>query len=100
MFAFGLVVATFTNWLTSLLPDSADDIFSNEARRFGAFLNAVIAFVIVAAVIYFFVVVPYMAAKEQYFPSPEPGIPEDVQLLQEIRDLLAAQSGRSTPPSA
>ena len=98
--AFGLVVATFTNWLTSLLPDSADDIFSNEANSFGAFLNAVIAFVIVAAVVYFFVVVPYMAAKEKYFPSPEPGIPEDVKLLQEIRDLLAAQSGRSTPPSA
>jgi large conductance mechanosensitive channel len=96
--AFGLVVATFTNWLTSLLPDSADDIFSNEANSFGAFLNAVIAFVILAAVVYFLVILPYTAAKEKYFPSEEPGTPEDVKLLQEIRDLLAAQSGSVPPP--
>ena len=96
--AFAAVVATFTNWLTSLLPDSADDIFSNVPNSFGAFLNAVVAFVILAAVVYFFVVVPYTAAKEKYFPSPEPGTPEDIKLLQEIRDLLAAQS-TTTPPS-
>ena len=45
---------------------------------------------ILAAVVYFFVVVPYTKAKERYFPSPEPGTPEDIVLLQEIRDLLAA----------
>ena len=45
---------------------------------------------ILAAVVYFFVVVPYTKAKERYFPSPEPGTPADIQLLQEIRDLLAA----------
>ena len=33
---------------------------------------------------------PYTKAKERYFPSPEPGTPEDIKLLQEIRDLLAA----------
>ena len=38
-------------------------------------MNAVIAFVILAAVVYFFVVVPYTAAKEKFFPSPEPGTP-------------------------
>ena len=98
--AFGAVVTTFTGWLTSLMPDSADDVFSNVPNSFGAFLNAVVAFVILAAVVYFFVVVPYVAAKEKFFPSPEPGTPEDVKLLQEIRDLLAAQSGRPAPPSA
>ena len=98
--AFGLVVATFTNWLTSLLPDSADDIFSNEPNSFGAFLNAVVAFLILAAVVYFFIVKPYTVAKEKYFPSPEPGTPEDVLLLQEIRDLLAAQQGGTTPPTS
>ncbi len=96
--AFGAVVTTFTNWLTSLLPDSADDVFSNVPNSFGAFLNAVISFVILAAVVYFLVVVPYTTAKEKYFPSPEPGTPEDIKLLQEIRDLLAAQSG-TAPPS-
>jgi large conductance mechanosensitive channel len=65
----------------------------------GAWLTAVISFVILAAVVYFVIVVPYTEAKERYFPSPEPGTPEDVRLLQEIRDLLAAQSG-SAPPTA
>ena len=53
------------------------------------------SFVILAAVVYFLIVKPYTAAKERYFPSPEPGTPEDVKLLQEIRDLLAAQRGGS-----
>ena len=87
--AFGTVVTTFTNWLTSLLPESADDVFSNAKNSFGAFVNAVVAFAILAAVVYFFVVVPYTKAKERYFPSEEPGTPEDIKLLQEIRDLLA-----------
>jgi len=63
----------------------------------GVWLTAVVSFLIIAAVVYFFIVVPYTTAKERYFPSPEPGTPEDVKLLQEIRDLLAAQQGRSTP---
>lgn len=65
---------------------------------FGAWVTAVISFLIIAAVVYFLIVKPYTMAKEKYFPSPEPGTPEDVKLLQEIRDLLAAQQGR-TPPT-
>jgi large conductance mechanosensitive channel len=57
----------------------------------GAWLTAVISFLIIAAVVYFFIVMPYTKAKERFFPSPEPGTPEDVVLLQEIRDLLAAR---------
>lgn len=86
--SFAAVVTAFTNWLTSLLPASADNVFS-KTEPFGAFMNAVIAFVLLAAIVYFLVVVPYTAAKEKFFPSPEPGTPEDIQLLQEIRDLLA-----------
>ena len=72
--------------------------FSNYAPHgigVGAWITAVIAFLIMAAVVYFAIVLPYTRAKERYFPSPEPGTPEDVKLLQEIRDLLAAQ--RSDP---
>jgi large conductance mechanosensitive channel len=64
----------------------------------GAWITAVISFVIMAAVVYFLIVKPYTIAKEKYFPSPEPGTPEDVKLLQEIRDLLAARGG--TTPTA
>ncbi|CAB4731546.1 large-conductance mechanosensitive channel protein MscL [Nocardioides ginkgobilobae] len=92
--AFGLVVTTFTNWLTAQLPSSVDDIFSNEANSFGAFMNAVISFVILAAVVYFLIVMPYTKAKEKYFPSAPPGTPEDTLLLREIRDALrAGQAG-------
>lgn len=67
--------------------------FSNYAPHgvhIGAWITAVISFVIMAAVVYFLVVTPYTKAKERYFPSPQPGTPEDIKLLQEIRDLLAA----------
>ena len=62
-----------------------------------------IAFVVLAAIVYFGIVVPYTKAKERFFPSPEPGTPEDVKLLQEIRDLLVAQqdggTATITPPA-
>ncbi len=35
---------------------------------------------------------PYMTAQEKYFPKEEPGTPDDIALLQEIRDLLASQN--------
>ena len=60
----------------------------------GAWITAVISFVILATVVYFFIVMPYTKAKERFFPSPQPGTPEDVKLLQEIRDLLATQQGK------
>ena len=88
--SFAQVVTTFTNWLTSLMPDSASDVFSNEENSFGAFLNAVISFLILAAVVYFFVVLPYQKAKERFFPEEAAG-PTDTELLTEIRDLLASR---------
>ncbi|KRF12919.1 large conductance mechanosensitive channel protein MscL [Nocardioides sp. Soil796] len=89
--AFADVVSTFTNWLTSLLPESAEDVFSNELNSFGAFLNAVIAFIIMGAVVYFFVVVPYTKAKERFFPGEAAG-PSEVDLLTQIRDQLATKA--------
>lgn len=65
----------------------------------GLWLTAVISFLILAAVVYFFIVTPYTKAKERYFPSAPPGTPEDIKLLQEIRDLLATQQGRTTSTS-
>jgi large conductance mechanosensitive channel len=58
----------------------------------GAFITALIAFVIMAAVVYFFVVVPYTKAKERFFPTPPSAEGETTEsLLAEIRDLLAAR---------
>ena len=91
--AFAAVVAAFVAWLTSLMPDSASEVFSN-AEPFGAFLNAVISFLLIAVVVYYFVVLPYTKAKDRFFPAEESGTPADVALLEEIRDLLAAQGNR------
>jgi large conductance mechanosensitive channel len=88
--AFGAVVTAFTAWLTSNLPGADETFKGTQLGDFGFFMNALIAFLILAAVVYFLVVLPYTKAKERYFPSPEPGTPEDIRLLQEIRDLLAA----------
>jgi large conductance mechanosensitive channel len=92
--AFAAVVTAFVAWLTSLMPDSADEVFS-KTEPFGAFLNAVIAFLLLAAVVYFFIVLPYTKAKERFFPAEEAGTPPEVSLLEEIRDLLAAQGNRT-----
>jgi large conductance mechanosensitive channel len=55
----------------------------------GAWLTALISFLIIAAVVYFLIVKPYTAAKERYFPAEQEGTPADVAVLEEIRDLLA-----------
>ena len=91
--AFAAVVTTFTAWLTGLMPESASTYFSTEEQSFGAFLNAVISFLIMAAVVYFFIVMPYTKAKERFFPSKPEGTPADIALLEEIRDLLSARGG-------
>ncbi len=89
--SFGAVVTTFTQWLTGLMPESASEYFSTKEQSFGAFLNAVVAFLILAAVVYFFVVVPYTKARERFFPAEASG-PTEVQLLTEIRDSLATKA--------
>ncbi|MGQ0632091.1 MAG: large conductance mechanosensitive channel protein MscL [Sporichthyaceae bacterium] len=69
--------------------------------EFGMFLNAVITFVITAAVVYFLVVIPMkkVTARMKRVSDTEsaaPQIPADVALLTEIRDLLANQGNAKT----
>ncbi len=65
--AFGKVVDAFTKWLTSYIP-GVKNVF-DEKTLGGQFLNALLTFLILAAVVYFFVVVPYTKAKEKFFPT-------------------------------
>lgn len=70
-------------------------IESNEKTLidFGAIITAVINFAIVAAVVYFILVLPMNKIKERRERGKEagPSEPTDTELLKEIRDLLAAQ---------
>lgn len=94
--AFGAVVAAFTAWLTGKLSGDSSVFEGAKLGDLGFFINALISFVVLAAVVYFLVVLPYTKAKERFFPSPEPGTPEDIKLLQEIRDLLASGGAATT----
>ncbi len=62
---------------------------------YGAFVNEVVAFVLVALALFLFVVKPYQAVqarKQAEEPAEEPAAdPEDVVLLRQIRDALVTR---------
>ncbi|HVG68045.1 MAG TPA: large conductance mechanosensitive channel protein MscL [Gaiellales bacterium] len=102
--AFGLVVQAFVaDIITPIIaaifgkPDFSSLTFTinGSVFRYGDFLNALIAFVTVAAAIFFFVVKPMnvLAARRAagQEPEAEPAPTVDQQLLTEIRDLLKAR---------
>jgi large conductance mechanosensitive channel len=69
----------------------------------GAFVSAVVTFLITAATVYFLVVAPMnaLAARRKRGAEPEPKTPaEEVLLLQQIRDLLVEQQRQNAggPP--
>jgi large conductance mechanosensitive channel len=97
--AFATVVTATVAVIMDLIGKAGDSPNFSDYHpggvHLGAWLTALISFVILAAVVYFFIVMPYTKAKERWFPATdEPGTPEDVALLTEIRDLLAARQGQ------
>ena len=63
----------------------------------GQFINDFVAFLIIAAAVYFLVVLPYNKFNER-FGKAEELAPTDIELLTEIRDLLAGPD-RGTGPT-
>jgi large conductance mechanosensitive channel len=104
--AFGAVVAAFsTDFIGGIIgaiggtPDFGDAGVTVNGSKivYGSTINALINFVIVAAVVYFAVVVPMqaMAARRAKEADAETPVPSDeAKLLTEIRDLLA-ERGRA-----
>ncbi|MGZ4486614.1 MAG: MscL family protein [Nocardioides sp.] len=100
-FIMGGAFATVVTATVALIMDLIGKVggspdFSNYTPggiHLGAWITAVIAFLILAAVVYFLVVKPYTVAKERYFPAEPAGTPADVAILIEIRDLLASAPG-------
>ena len=77
----------------SIRSDNPDATFVD----IGAIITAILNFLIVAAIVYFVVVVPVQRLMVRRKTGEEPeavATPEDIALLQEIRDLLAAQRPR------
>jgi large conductance mechanosensitive channel len=93
--AFGTVVTSFVKDLVTPLiaaiggkPDFAGLNFTvnNSKFLYGDFINAAISFVIVAAVIYFFVVIPFTAlvARSHKEPPADPTTKKCPECLSEI----------------
>jgi large conductance mechanosensitive channel len=101
--AFTAVVGQFTaSFLQPLIGlvgggglDGGTFTVDGQVFDWAAFLNAVITFILTAAVVYFVVVLPMKALIERRKRGEEPGPaePTQVELLVEIRDLLRAQQG-------
>jgi len=100
--AFASVVTAAVDVIMDLLgraggrPDFSE--YEPQGVSIGAFLTALVAFLLLSAVVYFAIVTPYARARERLGrdKAEEPAIvTEDVTLLTEIRDLLAT---RNTQP--
>lgn len=97
--AFATVVTAFVTIVMDLIgkaggtPDFSN--YTPGGVHVGAFITALVAFLILAAVVYFGVVLPYTKAREKYFPAEEAGPAEEIQLLTEIRDALAQRGGQA-----
>ena len=106
--AFGSIVTAFTQ---RILQPLINAITPPESPGFGiqivpgkestyidvaSLITATLNFVIVAAVVYFLIVLPLNSLKERRKRGEEagPAEPTDVELLIEIRDLLRAQHER------
>jgi large conductance mechanosensitive channel len=70
--------------------------------QWSAFVNAVIAFLLAAATVYFLIILPMnkLAERRKRGEAPEPEAPSDeVRLLTEIRDALVQQRTQQPPPA-
>ena len=98
--AFAAVVTAFVNdWITPLIGaifggkgafGSLSFTLHRSVFHYGDFINALITFLAIAAVVFFLVVKPmnYLVARMKHGQEPVAEIPPDIQLLTQIRDLL------------
>lgn len=93
--AFGTVLKAFVAVIMSLIgkiggQPNFDDITPGGVP-IGVFITALVGFVILAVIVYFFVVKPYEAAKERSSTAHPKATGAEIVLLTEIRDSLRAR---------
>jgi large conductance mechanosensitive channel len=84
---FGVLLGgiNFADLRYVLTPESGD--VAEVAILYGAFIQSVVDFLIIAFSIFMFLKL-FLSRKKQETPAPPPPTPQDVLLLEEIRDLL------------
>ena len=104
--AFGAIVKSMVEDvitpIISMIGDAAGDV-AGEGRDFaswqipgtpimiGKFINALVNFLVQAAVVYFLIVIPVNKLLDRLKKDEPKSLPDDIKLLTEIRDLLKAQ---------
>lgn len=93
--AFATVVTAFTKVIIELLAKAGgapkfDNWTPWDMSSVGPFLTALVSFLILAFIVYFFIVKPYEAAKAR-FSAPAEAEDTTESLLAEIRDELKAR---------
>ncbi|GGM61006.1 large-conductance mechanosensitive channel [Micromonospora sonchi] len=103
----GLVTAFTSSFLQPIInlvgaspagPGARFELGTDNYVTWGAFINALITFLLTAAALYFLVVFPMnkLAERRRRGEEPPPAAPsEEIKLLTEIRDALVA-AGRTT----
>ena len=99
--AFTALVTSFTDsFLKPLIGlaggggvNGGQTVVHGQHFTWGAFISALITFLLTATVVYFVVVLPLklIAERRRRGEEPGPAEPTQVELLKEIRDLLRAQ---------
>lgn len=74
------------------LDDVGNFVINNSQFSIGIVLTAILNFILVAAAVYFILILPVTKAKERFGPAPEEAAEaEELTLLREIRDALRAR---------
>ncbi|WP_072312840.1 large conductance mechanosensitive channel protein MscL [Agrococcus sp. Marseille-P2731] len=106
--AFTAIVGAFTTAIINPLLELAFNANELAAAKVGIFpvgvlIAAIINFLIIAAVVYFVLVLPMAKMKEHHDRRrgilPEEPAETDVDILHDIRDLLRAQATNAQPGS-
>jgi large conductance mechanosensitive channel len=97
--AFGAIVDSlvkdvFTPFIGMVIGQPDFSAWKLGAVNIGSFLNAVVAFLLKAAAVYYFIVVPFNRFAVKYLAPPPPAPTATEMLLGEIRDVLKKQAAR------
>ncbi|MFV0428150.1 MAG: large conductance mechanosensitive channel protein MscL [Arachnia sp.] len=95
--SFGSVVESFTQIILDFIglfggqPDFSQVTIPGLGINIGVFITALVSFIMVAAVVYFFILKPYKAFQDRDKADEPAAAPTTDELLIEIRDLLKQQ---------